>query len=119
MLAAFAIQKGSYLPRLHTHNDMNKIQKYSVDQKALVLPITEETAKKYQAYCKWNDVEPVVNELANCLHDVINQACNTGRDLDSLALTAYAEGLILLSQWGMVNIKSACGRRIIAENIHE
>jgi hypothetical protein len=56
-------------------------------------------------------------ELLDCLSDVINQACYVPgeNEMDSSALTAYAIGLHLLAEYGVVKIKTEYGRRVIAE----
>jgi len=58
-------------------------------------------------------------ELLETLIDVLNQACcipgkNT---LDSSALTCYANGLLLLAEYGIIKINIKAGRRVIAEFI--
>lgn len=71
------------------------------------------------------DAEPAdarVNEVLDTLADVLGQACGQldGR-LDSLSLSAYAEGIVLLHQYGRVVIEEQKGRRVIArfvEHIH-
>jgi len=60
------------------------------------------------------------------LEDVINQACriesteeSKGYYLDSIALSAYAEGLRFLAKYGRVEIKTEYGRRVIAKFIEK
>lgn len=60
-------------------------------------------------------------ELLDVLEHCLNQACgsvdDTGIEYDSMALSAYAEGLRLLAQHGRVTITHEAGRRVIAEPI--
>ena len=60
---------------------------------------------------KQTDIERLLDTLA----DVIGQACD-GPDgvLDSMALSAYADGLWVLADFGRVHITEARGRRVIA-----
>ena len=52
--------------------------------------------------------------LIEALLDSIVQACtNTDGDLDSLALTAYADAMSLLAELGKIEILSEIGRRVI------
>ena len=54
--------------------------------------------------------------LLDVLSDVINQACFTkDKKIDSMATTAYAEGIRMLAEHGKVRILKEHGRRIIAE----
>jgi hypothetical protein len=66
--------------------------------------------------------DPRVTELLDTLADVLGQACGQpdGR-LDSLSLTAYAEGIRLLHRYGRLVIEEERGRRVIGrfvEYIH-
>jgi hypothetical protein len=55
-------------------------------------------------------------ELLDTLADVINQACyHYGGGLDSMAISAYADGIRLLAAHGRVRITEEYGRRVIAE----
>ena len=63
-------------------------------------------------------------ELLDVLGWVINQACSgkhggTDEHLDSMALSAYADGLRLLEKHGRVRITHEYGRRVIAEWVTE
>jgi len=55
-------------------------------------------------------------ELLETLHDVISQACWSKDGLDSMALTAYAIGMHVLAEYGVIKIKDEYGRRVIAED---
>jgi hypothetical protein len=59
--------------------------------------------------------DPRVTELLDTLADVLGQACGQpdGR-LDSLALTAYAEGIRLLHRYQRVVIEEERGRQVVA-----
>ena len=59
------------------------------------------------------------DELENVLTDVVLQACttDTAGEYDSMAMTAYARGLLVLERLGRVRITAQCGRRIIAEDV--
>lgn len=57
------------------------------------------------------------DELVAVLDDVINQACQDGDALDSMALSAYAAGLRALAEHGKVAITHEYGRRVIAQPI--
>lgn len=55
------------------------------------------------------------NEILDALCDAIAQACEQrSGELDSYALTAYANALRLLSRYGRVVITADVGRRVIA-----
>lgn len=55
-------------------------------------------------------------ELLDTLEDVLRQSCLDNADtLDSMALSAYADGLHLLERHGMVVILRESGRRVIAK----
>lgn len=56
------------------------------------------------------------DELRDTLLDVLSQACGTSDDgaLDSLALSAYADGLRLLAKHKVITIEGEVGRRVIA-----
>jgi hypothetical protein len=55
-------------------------------------------------------------ELLDALDDVLAQACLTDDGtLDSMALSAYADGLHLLAEHGRVVIIQQNGRRVIAK----
>jgi hypothetical protein len=61
------------------------------------------------------------DELLDALADCIGQSCHVNEnglayphDLDSCALSAYADGLRLLAKYGKVEIKTDVGRRVIA-----
>jgi hypothetical protein len=57
-------------------------------------------------------------ELLDCLHSVMADACSFGVGAyDSCAQGAYAHGLHLLEEYGMVEITMEFGRRVIAKNI--
>lgn len=56
-----------------------------------------------------------VDIILDTLADVIGQACSCDGELDSMALSAYADGLRLLAKYGRVKIVSEYGRRVIAE----
>lgn len=53
-------------------------------------------------------------ELVDVLEDVINQACR-GEDgvLDSMCLTAYADGMRTLASLGRLEIMAEHGRRVV------
>lgn len=61
---------------------------------------------------------PVNTELLDALQDCIAQACSLtdsdGVEYDSMALSAYADGLRILSKYGRVRITNDVGRRVIA-----
>jgi len=54
-------------------------------------------------------------QLRDALLDVLNQACGSddGR-LNSMALSAYADALRLLAEYGLVTIEDERGRCVIA-----
>jgi len=52
--------------------------------------------------------------LLAALDDVINQACENRGVLDSMALTAYADAMSILEEYGLVEITQRFGRRVIA-----
>lgn len=54
-------------------------------------------------------------ELLDTLVNVLDQACSTPRDevIDSMALSAYADGLRLLARYGRFTITDQAGRRVI------
>lgn len=59
------------------------------------------------------------NELLDILEDVLSQACLTdaedgSRLFDSMAISAYADGLRVLAEHGRVDIVNEYGRRVIA-----
>lgn len=56
----------------------------------------------------------MVTELEDLLIDVLNQACqiDTG-ELDSMAISAYADGLRYLAKIGVFEIKVDRGKRVI------
>lgn len=60
-------------------------------------------------------------ELVDVLSNVIEQSCSTGLvgldtnvDLDSMALSAYADGMTILEQYGKIEIIDEFGRRVLA-----
>ena len=54
-------------------------------------------------------------DLLDMLADVIGQACyRDGGLLDSMAISAYADALRLLAEYGRVEIIKDVGRRVIA-----
>lgn len=54
-------------------------------------------------------------ECLGMLIDVVNQACQQSDGvLDSMALSSYADGLRFLERFGLVEIVSDGGRRVIA-----
>ncbi len=57
--------------------------------------------------------------LLETLYDVLFQACWVPwqQVFDSLALIAYAEGLLLLAEYGRVRLETVAGRRVIARRI--
>jgi hypothetical protein len=56
------------------------------------------------------------DELLDGLADCIGQACGSdGDELDSMALSAYRDGLILLAKHRRVVIEERHGRRVIAK----
>jgi hypothetical protein len=62
------------------------------------------------------DTQDIIEELLETLADVINQACSgPDGELDSMALSAYADGLRVLAEHGRVRITHEAGRRVIAE----
>lgn len=59
------------------------------------------------------------DELLDTLENVLSQACLTDDDegnhiFDSMALSAYADGLRVLAEHGRVDIVNEYGRRVIA-----
>lgn len=56
-------------------------------------------------------------ELLNALEDMVNQACGISHSdaLDSMALTAYANAMRLLAEYGRIKIKREYGRRVIGK----
>lgn len=54
-------------------------------------------------------------ELLDALEDVVNQACLFDDILDSGALTANANAMRLLADYGRIKIKRECGRRVIGK----
>jgi len=65
------------------------------------------------------DVTHSKEPLLDILADVINQACCHEGGLDSMALSAYADGIRLLAEYGRVRIIEEYGRRVIAEWVAE
>jgi hypothetical protein len=64
--------------------------------------------------------EEAIEELLDVLTDVIHQACWDGgnrNQLDSMAVSAYADGIYVLAANGRVAITHEAGRRVIAERI--
>jgi hypothetical protein len=60
------------------------------------------------------------DQLADVLLNVLWQACGDSDDrLDSYALSAYAEGIRLLGELGLVEIEVEHGRRVLARLIPE
>ena len=58
-----------------------------------------------------------ISEEMEVLRWVLAQACRRDDGLyDSMALSAYAEGLRLLAEHGLVEITSEYGRRVIARD---
>lgn len=54
-------------------------------------------------------------QLLDALEDVINQACtDSDGELDSMALTAYADAMRLLADYGRIEVTADRGRRVIA-----
>lgn len=53
-------------------------------------------------------------QLLDALDDVINQACCEGDLVDSMALSAYADAMRLLEEYGRLEIRTDRGRRVIA-----
>lgn len=54
-------------------------------------------------------------ELIDALADCVAQSCTTDDgELDSMALSTYADALRLLQKWGRVEVTSEYGRRVIA-----
>ena len=64
------------------------------------------------------DTDPT-SELEEALVDVLNQACTNDQSVavDSLALSAYADALRLLSRRGRFCIDVEAGRRLIGHFI--
>lgn len=60
-----------------------------------------------------------MGELLDALEDVLFQACWDSLEevLDSMALTAYANGMRLLAEYGRIEIVNEYGRRVIAKPI--
>lgn len=54
-------------------------------------------------------------ELLDALEDVLWQACSHDGELDSCALSSYADGLRLLARHGRVEIVSDVGKRVRAK----
>jgi hypothetical protein len=53
-------------------------------------------------------------ELLDILARVIGQACEDGSgEIDSMALTAYAMGIDLLEEYGLLEVSASEGRRRI------
>jgi hypothetical protein len=50
------------------------------------------------------------------IENLVLQACERKDDglLDSFGITAYAEAMEILGEYGRIEIVSACGRRVIA-----
>lgn len=68
------------------------------------------------------DSEPIdarLNEVLDALADVLGQACGQvdGR-LDSLSLTAYADGILVLHEYGRVVIEEQRGRHVVARFVN-
>jgi len=65
------------------------------------------------------ELQAQVAELLDTLADVIQQACSGPGDrwqsLDSMALSAYADGIRLLAEHGRVEVIDEAGRRVIAK----
>ena len=62
------------------------------------------------------------DELIDTLLDVINQACQIMKDdntfyYDSMALSAYADGMRLLAKHRKIKIATEYSRRVISEDI--
>jgi len=57
-----------------------------------------------------------IQVLKECLHDVIAQACyHKDALLDSCGIIAYADAMRLLANYGMIEIISDEGHRVIAK----
>ncbi len=54
-------------------------------------------------------------ELLEALECTVNQACGMDDCIDSMAITAYAEGMRLLAEYGRIKITGDVGRRVIGE----
>lgn len=52
--------------------------------------------------------------LLDTLDAVIWQSCEEAGSLDSFAISSYADGLLLLAEYGRVRITMQRGRRVIA-----
>lgn len=57
-----------------------------------------------------------IEELLEALEDVVNQACYipSGDIYDSMAISAYAFGMRVLAEHGILEIEEEHGRRVIA-----
>jgi hypothetical protein len=54
-----------------------------------------------------------LKEALSILADVLNQACSIDDELDSMAISAYADGLRFLSKHNLFKITREGGRRVI------
>ena len=62
-----------------------------------------------------------LEEALDALAEVIQQACwlDSQKELDSMALSAYAEGIQVLADHGKVEIIDQAGRRVIAKWVRD
>ena len=59
--------------------------------------------------------EALNKKLLDCLHKVIRQACeDRNGKYDSMCLTAYADAMELLGRFGLLEIRIAYGRSVVA-----
>jgi hypothetical protein len=65
--------------------------------------------------CKEDYLEKELKDCQELLFEVLNQACrqDTG-EFDSMALSAYADGLRYLAKHNIIDINCEYGRRVIA-----
>jgi hypothetical protein len=53
--------------------------------------------------------------LVDTIENMVLQSClRTDGLIDSMAITAYAEAMDILADYGKIEITSSCGRRVIA-----
>jgi len=55
-----------------------------------------------------------VERLKENLLDVVLQACQSGEDIDSMAISSYADAMRILDEYGMIEIDTDHMRRVIA-----
>jgi len=94
-------------PTLYEYESWHETRFYIVD---------DVDANKAKDTARIQELEEGNKELLDGLCDVINQSC--GMDdgtLDSMALSAYADGMHILNKYGRLKITKEAFRRVIGE----